>query len=59
MGNIFSNLMESCDDCIYREHKTHIRSLEDRLCQTEEKFKQHIALNFKQMQSMRHTCCDD
>lgn len=37
MGETLSNFIESCDECLYRKHKTHLSELENRIYMAEEK----------------------
>jgi hypothetical protein len=59
MGEILSNFIESCDECLYRKHKTHLSELENRIYMAEEKIKHQFINKYKNLQTMRQACCDD
>ena len=58
MGSILGNIMESCNDCIFREHKTHVIELENRLFNAETEIKKHISVKIKQFKTLQSNYCD-
>jgi hypothetical protein len=58
MGSILCNIMESCNDCMFRGHKTHVIGLENRLFNAETEIKKHISVKIEQFKTLQSSCCN-